>query len=266
MKENIFIKLLSSQNKPVPSKYFYCSFLQLLSICNKIHIPSFTLFSFEHHCKLWSISGTSEDSGLVLVLSEQQLCLNVITKLQELWPIKSQGIDFHWLLIILAKLKAYFLGQRRARSSAATAHQKVPLVGWITDTCFRRSQIQSPDLLCIIWRHTHYMVSNSWAPHMLGVPCIPPFLPLPFAFFVWPSYVNNRVSVSLQHFRLYASLRFFPSLIHLFCMIPPSVMLYPVLFCLLAVFLPFYFLLCFPSFIFSSFLTNWQEQASMMSA
>ena len=77
---------------------------------------------------------------------------------------------------------------------------------------------------------------------MLGVPCVPPFLLLPLVFCVWPSYLINCLSVSLQHFKLYGSLCFFPSLIHLFCMIPHSVMLYPVLFCFLTVFLPFYFL------------------------
>lgn len=96
---------------------------------------------------------------------------------------------------------------------------------------------------------------------MLGTPCVPPFLPLPLVF-VYD--LPNCISVSLQHIKLYAFL----------CFLNPSVLCdlsqchavpHPLLpaHCFPPI-LPL--VLCFPSFIFSSFLTNWQEQASVKSA
>lgn len=242
MKENIFIELLLSQNKPIPQHIFtadsYSPFSSVTKTISQALLSSLlwpslqTLNYFWNHWRFWVHCGLEQATALFP-------CSNKIIEIITNW--KS---SWRFSLTFDKSCQTHFLGQQRAGVSAVISHHKVPVVGWITDTCFWNSQIQTSDLY-IFYEGIHYKVFNSWDPHMLGAPCVPPFLPLPLVF-VYD--LPNCISVSLQHIKLS-----YASLIHLFCMIPHSVMLYPILFCLLTVSLPFYLLSSvFPALTHSS--------------
>lgn len=256
MKENIFIELLLSQNKPIPQNIFtadsYSPFSSVTKTVSQALLSSLlwpslqTLNYFWNHWRFWVHCGLEQATALFP-------CSNKIIEIITNW--KS---SWRFSLTFDKSCQTHFLGQQRAGVSAVISHHKVPVVGWITDTCFWNSQIQTSDLY-IVYEGIHYKVFNSWDPHMLGAPCVPPFLPLPLVF-VYD--LPNCISVSLQHIKLYVFLCFLnPSVLH-----DPSqrhAVPHPLLpaHCFPPI-LPF--VLCFPSF--NSFLTNWQEQASMKSA
>lgn len=77
MKENKFIKLLFSQNKPFSQNIFtadsYSPFFSVTKTISQLLLSS-------HLCKLSSISETTKDDGFLVVLSKQQLCFHSVKK------------------------------------------------------------------------------------------------------------------------------------------------------------------------------------------
>lgn len=118
----------------------------------KPYLKLYSLLSFDGLCKLSSISETIEDCGFIVVLSKQQLCFHAIKKIIEIITNWKSSLKFS--LTFDNSCQAHFLGEKRAGVSAVMSHHKVPVVGWITDTSFCNSQIQTSDLLYILWRHT----------------------------------------------------------------------------------------------------------------
>lgn len=78
MKENRFIKLLFSQNKPFPQNISTADFYSPFSSVKKPHLSLYSIVSSDSFCKLSSISEITEVAGFIVVLSKQQLCFHAI--------------------------------------------------------------------------------------------------------------------------------------------------------------------------------------------